>query len=389
MDFLFESKQIFEEVVKLRRELHQNPEIGSDLPITSSIIKRKLDEFGCTYKEPVKNNFVVLLGRPGKTLLVRADTDALPNAELSGLPFASQNGNSHSCGHDIHTSSMLGAIKILKAHESELAGTVKFVFQADEERILGAKALIKAGVMEEPHVDAVLGMHTEAGLKAGMFNVDRGPFLASSDIFKITVIGKSAHGSSPENGVDPILIGAKIVDSAQTITARQINALDPVVITFGFFNSGDAPNIIPDNAVLQGTIRTFGKAARDTAKRRLSEMADDIARVYGGRAEFEVVSSTPVTFNEPHMTEQMYRYALELLGSDFVKIGDNRFKASDDFAYYSEIAPGVMYHVGMGDSSQGCCFSLHNPRIIFNEQALLNCTACYAYLPYMWLKENK
>lgn len=389
MSFLQSAADIYSELVEMRRFLHQNPEVGSDVPITAGYIKQKLVEFGCDFTEPIENHIVVLLGKGGKTVLVRADCDALPTRELTGLPYASQNGCSHSCGHDIHTSSMLGAIKLLKARESELEGTIKFVFQPDEERILGAIAIIEAGVMENPHVDAVLGMHTAAGLKTGMFNVDAGGYLASSDIFRITVTGKAAHGSMPERGIDPIIIAAKIINEAQTITSRMINALYPIVITFGSIHAGDTANIIPDKAVLEGTIRAFDLDCRKVVNAKLGEIAKGIAELYGATGEFQLLSQTPVTYNDPEMTAEILGFARELLGEEKVRKGSLMLKASDDFAYFSELVPGVMYHIGMGDQSEGYTFPLHNPRVQFNEKALIESAACYAYLPYRWLQKNK
>ena len=388
IDFLKNAGEIFSELVDMRRYLHRHPETGRALPETNRYIKQKLTEFGCQYDEISEGILTVVLGQGDRCVLVRADTDALPTRELSKLPFASQNGNSHSCGHDIHTASMLGAIKMLKPHERELSGRIKFLLQSDEERMLGAKAAIEAGVLENPRVEAAIGMHTAIGLKTGLFNVDAGGYLASSDAFRITVHGSAAHGSMPERGVDPIMIGAKILLEAQTITSRLINALYPVVITFGTFIAGDTFNIIPDTAAMTGTIRAFDPVARRRVKQLLASIAEGVAGTYGGKAEFEMISETPVVYNDPAMTERLLGYARELLGVDGVRRGSLMLKASDDFAYYTERVPGVMYHIGMGTEADGCRYALHNPRVVFREEAMVQAAACYAYLPMRYLEQR-
>lgn len=389
MSFLDVAKEIFPEIREVRRFLHSIPETGCTLPKTTAFIKERLNAIGCEYTEPVENNLVVVMGQGEKTILVRADTDALPVQELSDLPFASTNGNCHCCGHDIHTSAMLGAIQILKKHEDRLCGKIKFVFQADEERILGAKRLIEAGVMENPHVDAVIGMHTAVNLKTGLLNADSGGYLASSDIFRITVSGKATHGSMPELGVDPIFIASKIVNEVQSITTRLVNAFYPIVITFGSIHGGDAANIIPDKCVLEGTVRAFDPEYRVYVKEKLADIASSVAETYGASADFCVLSETPVTYNNEELTAKMLQYAAELLGTQCVRQGSLMLKASDDFAFYTEMVPGFMYHIGMGDKSEGYIYPLHNPKVVFNEDALIQSVACYAYLPFRWLQDNK
>ena len=385
MSFYDESKALFNETVAVRRELHANPEIGDNVPATVAVIKRELDGIGVKYTVTPENSVVADIGSGDSCVAVRADIDALPVREDTGLPFASQNGHSHSCGHDIHTASLLCAAKILKKHENELNGRVRLMFQSDEEGVTGAEKLIARGVLDG--VNCALGLHVASGLPTGLINVQSGGYLASSDIFRITVTGRATHGSMPENGIDPILIGAKIVDGLQTINARMTNAFDPVVVTIGAFNAGTTYNVIPEKAELLGTVRTFDTDVRKKVCALVAEMSAKIASVYGGSAEFCEISSTPVTYNDPSLAEKVYNYSEELLGGDMVKKRALRLKASDDFACYSEKVPSVMFHVGAGTPDQGCRYPLHNPKVVFDENILLNASAVLAYLPYKLLGE--
>lgn len=389
-DFLKEALAMKDETIAMRRYLHSNAEVGFELPKTSAFIKKKLEEFGIPYSEPVQCGVVANVGNGnGKTILIRADIDALPHLEESGEPFACTTGASHSCGHDIHTSALLAAAKMLKAHENEIEGTVKLCFQPDEEAINGAKAMIAAGVMENPHVDAAISMHTNLPLPTGHFNVLPGTYLSSSDMFRIIIKGRGCHGSAPENGVDPVLVGAKIVEAVQTVSTREISALFPNIITFGYFHSGDAPNIIPETAELKGTIRAFDRNSRDEVVKRFCEVVKGVAETFRAEATVTFTSQTPTTYNDPELTEKLLGYMRELVGEDIVHTYNLSIKGSDDFAYYSDIVPGVMYHVGMGTVEDGYIYSLHNPHVRFDENALPNCAAAFAHITYRWLKDNK
>lgn len=373
--FYYRAQQIADELISIRCYLHSHAESGAQLPVTTAYIKQTLEGFGCEYDEPCEGGVVARIGRGGgKTLLIRADTDALPHTELSGEPFASETGASHSCGHDIHTAALLGAARILKENEQALGGEVRLCFQPDEERILGAKKMIAAGVMQG--VDAAVGFHVNMPFPAGEFNVRPGAYLASSDMFEIVVKGEGAHGSAPENGVDPLYAAAKIVDMAQVITTREINALTPVVLTFGSFNAGGAANIIPCEATLSGTIRAFGSAAREKAKTRLVEIATGVAATLGASAEVNWSGDTPCVYNDPTLTADIKRWLAATGGEERVHERDLMLKASDDFAYYGESVPAVMFHVGAGE----CGFGLHNPHARFDERAIPAAAAACAVI---------
>ena len=388
-DFLKRAMELKEEAIAIRRHLHQCPEIGFELPLTTAFIKEKLTEYGCSYREICKCGIIADIGDPnGKVILIRADIDALPHMEESGEPFASTNGNSHSCGHDIHCTALLICAKMLKEIEPELKGCVRLCFQPDEEAIHGAIEMIEKGVLENPHVDAAISMHTKAQFPAGKYNVGKGNYLCSSDIFRVNITGLAAHGSAPETGIDPINIASKVIDAVQTIQTREINTLDPNVITFGSIHGGSAPNIIPDSVELTGTIRCFTASSRPVIKARFVELIEKICAVYRANAEVEFTSTTPITYNDEELCDDICRYLKEMVGETGVSTLASGVKGSDDFAYFSEKVPGVMYHVGMGMPEDGYTYSLHNPHVRFDENAIPYACAAFAQITSRWVNEH-
>ncbi len=389
MDFLKRAFELKDEAVEIRRHLHQCPEIGFDLPLTTEYIKEKLTEYGCSYKEICKCGIIADIGNPdGKVILIRADIDALPSREESGESFAAVNGNSHSCGHDIHCTALLICAKMLKEIESELKGCVRLCFQPDEESIHGAIEMIEKGVLENPHVDAAISMHTKAQFPAGKYNVGKGNYLCSSDIFRIEIVGVAAHGSAPETGVDPINIASKVIDAVQTIQTREINTLDPNVITFGSIHGGSAPNVIPDKVVLEGTIRCFTASSRPVIKERFVELVEQVCSLYHAKGTVEFTSQTPITYNDERLCDDICRYLKEMVGEEGVSTFTSGVKGSDDFAYFSEKVPAVMYHVGMGTAEDGYIYTLHNPHVRFDERALPYSCAAFAEITSRWVNEN-
>ncbi|MDO4566771.1 MAG: M20 family metallopeptidase [Oscillospiraceae bacterium] len=371
--------ELKEEITERRRWLHAHAETGAELPQTMGYIKETLSKLGLDFYEAEGGGLLARAGGgQGKTLLIRADCDALPQLEASGEDFACTSGACHSCGHDIHTAALLGAARILKENEAELKGEVRLCFQPDEERILGAKSMISAGVMQG--VDAAVGIHVNLPFPAGEFNLRAGGYLASSDMFEIIVKGVGAHGSAPENGVDPIYIGAKIVEAASAISAREVNALTPLVLTFGSFNAGDAPNVIPGEARLSGTIRAFEREVRDCAKKRLEEIAKGIAASFRAEARIDWLSDTPCVYNDPELTAEVKAWLAGGFGEERVHERDLKLKASDDFAYYGETVPALMFHVGAGLPENGCLYGLHNPKARFSEDCLAPAAAALAII---------
>ena len=258
MDFWKRAQELKDEITQNRRRIHQNAEVGLNLPNTKAFVTEKLREYGLKPTE-CGHGVTATLGKPGKTLLLRADMDALKVKEKTDLPFRSENGSMHACGHDMHAAMLLGAARLLKAHQSELKGTVKLVFQPDEEGFTGAKAMLKAGVLEAPEPQAAMALHVNSGTPSGLVLCGKGTFMAGCTLFRITVKGVGCHGAMPETGVDPINIAAHIYLALQEITARELPAKTPAIVTMGKFSAGHAPNIIPQEAVIEGTIRTFDR----------------------------------------------------------------------------------------------------------------------------------
>ena len=369
--------------------MHQNPELGFDLPITTAYVKKRLEEMGYQPKDICQCGFTVVAGKPDyKTLLIRADMDALPMEETTDLPFKSTNSNSHSCGHDTHTAMALGLAAILKKYENDLEGCVKICFQPAEEPILGAKEMIARGVLEDPHVDAVFGMHTSLPMKAGAIRLLEGPVCASSDIFEIKLLGKGGHGALPEVGVDPINIGAHIVINLQELIAREISATEPVVLTLGSIHSGDAPNVIPNDCTISGTLRAFNPDVRNFAKKRMEEVIQATANMFRGKAEIHYITETPPVVNTPDFAVEMQQYIRDVIGEDCITKGP-RIMGSDDFAYYNEQRPGAMFHIGMGTKEEGHTCALHNPGVWFDEKSIAICAGAMANCCVNWLKNHK
>lgn len=388
MNFLSEALRGSDRIIADRRALHSTAEVGFDLPRTAAHVKARLQEMGLSPVDLCACGFYadVTGSAPGKTILVRADMDALPMDEESGLDFASAPGACHACGHDIHTAVTLGAAEMLVRCRGDFKGRVRLMFQPSEEDVKGAVAMIENGLLED--VDAVLGMHVAIGIPAGYFRLLPGPILASSDLYRIDVGGRGGHGSAPELSVDPINIGAHIHLAFQEIIAREIAAQDPAVITIGKFQAGTAPNIIPESATLAGTLRAFSREARAKALRRMDEISRGTAAAFGGSAVFTVTSATPATYNDRDFVREMIGYMKEVAGDGRVITEGPSQMASDDFAYLTEKRPGAMMHLGMGDAAGGYTVNVHNPKVRFDEEGIAPSAAVIAGCLCRWLQNN-
>ena len=389
-ELMEEAKEMQETLVHDRRALHQMAELGFDLPKTKAYVWDRLTQMGYEPRE-VGGGITAVAGKGGKTVLVRADMDALPQQEESGLPFASCTGAAHTCGHDIHTASLLGAAFLLKKHEEELPGRVKLCFQPAEEIVKGAASMVAHGVLQDPPVDAALGFHVALPLPVGHCATIEGYAQASSDLFRITVTGKGCHGSAPEKGRDPISAAAFILLGLESAIAREVSAQQSAVLTIGKFLAGEAANILPDRAVMEGTLRTYEKEVRAHLKSRLASITSFLAEGLGCQASVEFLSETPACYNDPAMTRQV-RFALEeLLGKDCVSQKDLPEMGSDDFACYQEKVPGCYINVGFGDGvgSDGMQRGIHSPYVLFEEEGLPIMAGLMAALPYRWINEQK
>lgn len=402
---LRESEEIYDIILKERRELHRNPETGFDLSSTVAFVKKELEDMGIVPKDCGKAGITATVGgrKKGKVFLLRADMDALPIREESDVPFASLNGNMHACGHDMHTSMLLGAARLLKAHEDEIEGTVKLMFQPAEEIFEGSSDMIESGLLENPKVDAALMIHVMAGMpfKAGTVIVSApGVSAPAADYFEIRVKGKGCHGSMPNTGVDSITAAAHILINLQEIHARELALGERAVLTIGRINAGTASNAIPDTAVMGGSLRTFDEETRSFIKKRMTEIAQGTAAVFRAEAEVEFGSGCPCLLNDRDLSCCAEKYVRELLGKDkafsaaelsaMSGAGNSSKPAgSEDFAYVSQAVPSIMLALAAGEAEKGYAYPQHHPMVKFDEIVLPYGSSVYAYTAMRWLEEHK
>ena len=392
MDYFKRANELKDELSQNRRYIHENAEVGMELPNTCQYVMSKLSEMGYDPKVIGGSGVTATVGNgQGKTILLRADMDALPMKEESGEPFACTSGEAvHACGHDLHAAMLLGAAKMLKENESSIHGTIKLAFQPGEEIFKGSKALIKEGILECPTVDAALAYHVGPGkMPVGlhMYN-DQNTMMYSNDGFKIKVYGKGAHGAYPHLSVDPIHIAVQIYLGLEEIIAREVDSSSPCVMTIGKLTAGEANNIIPETAEIQGSIRTTSVKNREIMVARMKEVACKIAEVYRGTAEVEMISEVPPLICNPEFTKEILSYMSELEIPGQMGIPGIQASASDDFAVILEKVPGAYMFLSAGYPEKDVAPS-HNPKVIFNEDVLPIGAAYLAHSATRWLENNK
>ena len=391
--FIEQALLIKDELINYRRIIHENPEVGAVLPKTKAFVMDKLKEFGYEPTEICESGIVATISgeKPGKTFLLRADMDALPMKEETSCDFKSTNGCMHSCGHDMHTAMLLGAAKLLKQNQSQIEGTIKLVFQPDEEGFTGAKKMIAAGVLENPKVDAAMAMHVHSGTPSNLVLCGLGTTIAGCNRFRIVVKGQGCHGAMPETGVDPINIAAHIYISLQEIIAREIATTQPAVVTIGKFVGGDAPNIIPGQVIMEGTIRSLDKEIGEFIFNRINDIVVSTAKMFRGEAELIELSSTPPLANDNKLAHEVTSYVKDLVGEQAVILFEQGGMGSEDFASYSYEVPSVYLMLGAGTKNENPLFGqpMHNEKVQFNEAILVTGAAMHAYSAIMWLKNNK
>ena len=395
MNYLEESKQISNELKEIRRHIHSCPEAGKSLPVTKAFVMDKLNEYGYEPEEICESGIVAVLrggqtSAESKTILLRADMDALAIKEEAPVEFASRNGFMHACGHDMHTAMLLGAAKLLKTHEKELKGNVKFVFQPDEEGFTGAKKMLAAGVLENPKADVGMALHVNSGTPSGMFLCGLGVCMAGCTLFKIKVKGTGCHGAMPETGVDPINIATHIYLSLQEIVAREIAPTSPVALTIGRFDGGKAPNIIPEEVVMEGTIRTMDRDLSDKIYNRIEEISKQTAELFRGYAEVTETASAPPLLNDKELVKEMAGYIKEITDPSKVFIFEQGGMGSEDFASYTYEIPCSYLLLGAGSPSENPLFGkpMHNDHVVFNEDILPLGSAALATCAEDWLANN-
>ncbi len=372
--------------------LHRYPELGNREHRTAALIRRRLEELGIAYTITADTGTAAVIrgAEPGRTIGFRADMDALPIQEETGLPYASRTpGVMHACGHDFHTAALLGAAELLQRRRGELRGNVKLFFQPDEEGDGGAARMIAAGCMESPRVDAMLCCHVESGIPTGTVSVRSGPICAASNPFSVTLRGHGSHGAKPHLGTDVIVAGAQIVTALQTISSRRTSPAEPVVVTVGSFHSGRAGNVLPETAVLTGILRTMGGAARERVKEDFRSIVSGLAAGMGVAAEIEISESYPGCRNDPAMTDLVRRSAGRLLGPENVLELTEPSLGTDDFGYFSDAVPGCYYYVGVGSEARGFTAPNHNPRFAADPAALPLAAALHVRMAVDYLMEGE
>lgn len=385
--FQQEAAAMQEQLVAWRRELHQIPETGIKLPQTMKYIQSRLEEMGIAYElyEDI-SCITATIGSGEKCFLLRSDVDALPVAEEADVPFKSTNGCMHGCGHDLHGTILLGAAKLLKEHEQELKGTVKLLFQSGEEIFLGAKSAIAAGILENPKVDAAFAMHVIAMMPMDLVFTGK-QAMSAVDGFRITLIGHGGHGSMPEYTVDPINAAVQVYLALQSLIAREIGGSEEAVLTVGQFTAGEASNIIPERAVLQGTLRTFTKEVRQRLVKRIREVVAGVAMTYRCQFEYEELFTCASVCTDDEVNAAVEKSILKIVPHIHIQKNAHGM-GSEDFAEITQRVPSAYYTIGAGPEDASKRLGQHNPKIIFNEDILSVGAAIYAQAARDWLEEN-
>jgi amidohydrolase len=386
---LSDAAALLDETVALRRAMHRHPEVGLHLPRTQDLVAETLSAIGLEPHRGAALSSVVALidgDRPGPTVLLRADMDALPLREASGLGFASEvDGAMHACGHDTHVAMLLAAARLLAARRSRIAGRVALMFQPGEEGYHGARFMLEEGLLDRAAADAApvrgaFALHITTQWASGTLNVRPGPLLASGDKLNITVHGAGGHASAPHRAVDPVPVACEIVQALQTVVTRQISVFDPVVVTIASIAAGTAHNIIPDTAELRGTVRTLSEAARRSVRAAIIRAAEGVAAAHGTRAEVWIEDGFPVTVNDSDAAELLRCTAAELVGEDRVGIMPDPLMGSEDFSYVLGRVPGAMAFLGAcppGIDPEAAPAN-HSSKVVFDEAALPIGAAVYA-----------
>jgi amidohydrolase len=375
-----EVRESFRELVELRRRIHRHPEPGFKEERTAALIRRRLAAWGIPFRPLAGTGTVALLegARPGPTILIRADMDGLPIREENRIPYASKiPGMMHACGHDGHVAMALLAAKLLRRRRGTLGGNVKFMFQPAEEGPGGARPMVEEGVLKRPGVDAAFAIHLRNDLATGKVGVSAGPVYASSDDFRITVLGKGGHAGRPHRAVDPVVAAAQIISASQNIVSRQVDPLNGAVITFGTLQGGTRPNIIPDRVEMQGTVRTFGEKVRRQVARDLARVGKNVAAALRADVELDYRQRYPSVVNDPALAQRVRTILRGALGARAL-VEQGRSMAGEDMAFVLREVPGVYLFVGSMNRAKGYDQPHHCARYNFDEEAL-------AYGVEVWL----
>lgn len=372
--------KIENELTENRRYLHMYPELSFKEYNTSRFIQKKLDEMGIKYVSDIAENGVCALicgtaagsdGDAQKSILIRADMDALPISEVSDKPYKSKNENiMHACGHDAHIAVLLGVCKVLNNLKNSFCGTVKAVFQPGEETSGGALPMIEAGVLENPHTDVCIALHCDPDLDCGTVRIKPGSLYASPDDFKIIVKGKGGHGAEPHKCIDPITISAQIIQELNNLISRETDPFDNAVISIGSIHGGSATNIIPDSVEIQGTARSLNNEIRSFLKKRIGETANDICKIHGAKCEYKYNELFPPLINNEKLARDVYNSASLALGSENCIWGGTPTMAGEDFSYFSQNRPSVLFKLGCRNENFGIVNPIHHSSFDIDEDCL-------------------
>ncbi|MCB2291286.1 M20 family metallopeptidase [Clostridium sp. CS001] len=387
MDFLNMAENLQDELVKIRRDLHENPELGFDLFRTSQKVKDFLSKEGIEFYEVAKTGICAIIrGNGTKTVALRADMDALPLQDRKICSYSSKvNGKMHACGHDAHTTILLGTAKILNSMKDEIPGNIKLFFEPAEETTGGASIMIKEGVLENPTVDAVIGLHVEEWLEAGTVGLKRGNAYAASNPFTIKIIGRGGHGASPHMTIDPIVIASNVIISLQNIVSREIPPTDAAVITIGSIHGGTAQNIIPEEVIISGIIRTMKSEHREYIKTRLIEVVEGTVSSMRGKCEINIEESYPCLYNNDKLSDMFESKAKEVIGESNVYKLDTPTMGVESFAYFANERSSLFYFLGSGNKEKAIVNPAHGSLFDIDESCLsvgvaMQCKLAFEFL---------
>ena len=378
------ASEIHEDVILKRRHLHAHPELSFEEYKTSEFVKHELKKLNIPFEEMANTGVVGLIKgskSSDKVIALRADMDALPIFEANDVSYKSKNeGVMHACGHDAHTSSLLGTATILNNLKDEFGGTIKLIFQPAEERLPGgANLMIQEGVLENPKPNAVMGQHVMPLIEAGKIGIRPGKYMASTDELYVTIKGKGGHGAQPQQNIDPVVIMAQIITALQTIISRSSDPRSPSVLSFGKVIANGATNVIPNEVYMEGTFRTLNEKWRAEAHIKMKKLAESIAEGMGGSCDFRIEKGYPFLVNEEQLTSRVKENAISYLGEENV-IDLDIWMAAEDFAYFSQAADACFYRLGTGNVAKGITSSVHTPTFDIDESALNLSTGLMAYL---------
>jgi amidohydrolase len=381
INFLSEAEELFEYTRDLRRDFHRHPELGFQEVRTAGVVARELTDLGLEVSTGIGKTGVVATlegSRQDSVVLVRFDMDALPIQEETGAEYASQTPSvMHACGHDGHTAIGLAVARMLDAHEMEFSGTIKFVFQPAEEGLGGAEAMVADGILENPKPDLCLSLHLWNDKPLGWIGVTPGPAMSASDRFTVKITGRGGHGAAPHLTVDPVVAGAQVISTLQSIVARNVKPLESAVVTVTSMSGGEAFNVIPEKVDLKGTIRTYNPEIRELVLERFEEITTGVAEAFGCQTEVEFNRVTPAVANDPEMAKRVQNVAARMFPDSTVD-DQERTMGSEDMAYMMEDIPGCYFFVGSANPEKGLDAAHHHPKFDFDERALPRAAALMA-----------